>query len=94
VLGVRKATSVTIYLYYDVRHSNFCFKQSSSKVMDVSVCVCVCVCGCFFFFLKKSYMQPVIGRGVPVVVSFDYILFILTDRVSVCVCVKLCKLCK
>lgn len=38
-----------------------------------------------FFAVLYSYMQPIIGMGVPVVVSFDYILLILTDTVGVCV---------
>ena len=45
-------------------------------MLDVSV---------FFLAVLYSYIQQIIGMGVPVLVSFDYILLILTDTVGVCV---------
>ena len=76
MLSVRKETSFTNYLYYNVTPILFHFKQTSSKVLDVSV---------FFLAVLYSYIQQIIGMGVPVLVSFDYILLILTDTVGVCV---------
>jgi hypothetical protein len=49
-----------------------------------------------FFAVLYSYMQPIIGMGVPVVVSCDYILLILIGTVGVCgkLMVTLFSLCK